>query len=200
MYTLINGSPKPINSNSGYFLKIINSTIEDSNIYNLRKDKYENILENINKSDVIILAFPLYADSPSSITLSFLDYIIDNKINIKNKLIYVVINCGFKEGEQNITALNIIKRWCSKVEGIFMGSILIGAGEITGKEKNKIISKKVIKNIKKFSNNIKLKEKSGDIITTMDFLNNKLYCYIANIFWNKKGKKNNLNKEQLKIK
>ena len=48
--------------------------------------------------------------------LNFLDYIVDNNINIYNKLIYVVINCGFREGEQNITALNIVKRWCEKVE------------------------------------------------------------------------------------
>ena len=47
-----------------------------------------------------------------------------------HKLIYCIINCGFREGEQNITALNIVKNWCDKVLIEYSGSILIGAGEV----------------------------------------------------------------------
>mgnify|MGYP003299878163 CR=1 FL=1 len=110
MYTIINGSPKVINSNSSYFINIIAKNLDEYNIFELKKGNYNSIIESINKSKTIILAFPLYVDSPTSITLSFLDYIIDNKISLKKKNIYTIINCGFREGEQNITALNIIKR------------------------------------------------------------------------------------------
>ena len=77
---------------------------------------------------------------------------------------------------------------------------MIWAGEIVGKEKYKFISKKALKKLDEFSNKIKLKEKTGNIITTMDLLNNKIYCYIANLSWNKKGRINNLSKQDLIIK
>lgn len=200
MYTLISGSPKPINSNSLYFLKNIKSNIDNYKIFELKKDKYKKIIECIEKSDVIVFAFPLYADSPTSITLSFLDYIIDNNINLDNKKIYVIINCGFREGEQNITAINIIKNWCEKVGAVYNGSIMIGAGEIVGKTKFKFVSYSALKKLKEFSNSIKLKKESKDIITTMNILNNRMYCYIANMSWTKKGKLNNLSKDELLIK
>lgn len=200
MYTLISGSPKPKGSNSLYFLKNISSSLEEYKIYELKKNKYEEILKSINNSDVIVFAFPLYVDSPTSITLSFLDYILDKEINLENKLIYVVINCGFREGEQNITGINVMKRWCEKVGAIYSGSIMIGAGEIVGKEKYKFISRKALKNLRDFTNSVKSKDKSTDIITTIDLINNKLYCYMANLSWNKKAKLHNLSESDLRIK
>lgn len=200
MYTLINGSPKSTNSNSLYFLKRIISKLENNNLYELKKDKHEIILESIKKSETLILAFPLYVDSPSSITLSFLDYIIDNKISLKNKSIYTIINCGFREGEQNITAVNIIKNWCNKTKANYKGSIMIGAGEIVGKPKYKLISRNALKKLDIFTNAIIKNNNIQDIVTTMDILNNKTYCFLANKSWNKSGKKNNLTFYDLIIK
>lgn len=200
MYTLISGSPKPILSNSLYFLNIIKEKLDKSVLYQLKKDNYNDILDNIKLSHSIVFAFPLYVDSPTSITLKFLDYIIDNKVNIEGKNIYVIINCGFREGEQNITALNIIKKWCSKTNNIYKGSILIGSGEIVGKAKYKYVSRKALKKLDEFSSYIVEKEHSPDIITTMDYLNNNMYCYMANLSWSKKGKKNKLTKDNLRIK
>ena len=200
MYTLINGSPKLINSNSLYFLNIVNANLERTVLYELKKDSYEDICENIKLSDTVIFAFPLYVDSPPSITLKFLDYIIDKKIDVEGKNIYIIINCGFREGEQNITGLNVMKRLCNKTKAIYKGSILIGAVEIVVKSRYKLVSKKALKKIKEFSFYVMNKKLCSDIITTMDFLNNKIYCYMANLSWNKKGKKNKLTNQQLKIK
>lgn len=200
MYTLISGSPKPKNSNSLYFLKNISRKLDDYKLFELKHKKYEDILENIKKSDTIIFAFPLYVDSPTSITLAFLDYIIDKKIKFENKLIYVVINCGFREGEQNITALSIIKSWCKKVNATYCGALLIGAGEIAGKEEYKLVSKKALKKLNKFTQKIQAKEKSNDIITTMDYINNNFFCYIANKHWKKKCKNNGLTDKDIRIK
>lgn len=198
MYTIMNGSPKVINSNSSYFVNIITKKLDEYNVFELKDGNYNNIIDSIGKSKTIILAFPLYVDSPTSITLSFLDYIIDNKVSLKDKSIYTIINCGFREGEQNVTALNIIKRWCEKVKATYKGSILIGAGEIVGKKKYKFISNKVLKDLKEFSNIIK-ENKTKEIVTTMNLLNDKIYCMLANLSWNKKGRINNLTKKELKI-
>lgn len=200
MYTLISGSPKPYSSNSLYFLKKIGNELPDYRIYKLKKDKYSDIIDNINLSDVIVIAFPLYVDSPTALTLNFFDYIIDNGISLKNKLVYFVINCGFKEGEQNITALNIAKNWCDKVGCCYGGALLIGAGEIVGKKKYRFISRKALKELSAFSFLIKNKENNEDIITTMDLLNNKLYCFLANLSWNKNCKKNSLSALEIRLK
>lgn len=110
---------------------------------------------------------------------------------------YFIINCGFREGKQNITALNIVKLLCEKVGAKYYGSILIGSGEIVGKNKYRFISRKALNDLNKFTKKIKLKEKSKEIITTMDILNNSLYCFLANLSWTKRGKKNKLTKEEI---
>lgn len=192
MYTLISGSPKIGDSNSKYFLGFISENLEKYNIYELKNNQYKDILVNIKISHTVIFAFPLYVDSPTSLTISFLDYIVDNKIDISNKNIYVIVNCGFREGEQNITAINIMKCWCDRVSAKYMGSILIGAGEIVGKSKYRFISNKAFRKIYNFRDSLEDCIECGDIITTMDLLNNKIYCALANKSWMKKSKKNKL--------
>lgn len=198
MYTLINGSSKTNNSNSLNFINYIKKYLTSYQIFSLKYDNFDDIINSINNSDTILLAFPLYVDSPNYHTLKFLDYIFDNK-SINNKNIYVIINCGFIEGEQNITALNIIKNWCRKTDNNYMGSLLIGAGEIVGKKKYKFITFKARKKLKQFSHSIKNNKKTNDIITTIDLLTSRIYCMLANISWYKKAKKNNLTKEDIDI-
>lgn len=200
MYTLINGSCKSNFSNSLYFLNEISDYLGKYIIFDLKKDSYSNILDNINMSETIIVAFPLYVDSPPSLVLKFFDYIIDNKLSFSGKRLYIIINCGFREGEQNLTALNVVKSWCDKVLIKYSGAILIGAGEIVGKYKYKIISKKALKKLKQFSLKISNKEEISDIITTVDYLNNNMYCTLANFSWNNKCRKNKLRKKDILIK
>ncbi|MDO4963389.1 MAG: hypothetical protein Q4E75_04760 [bacterium] len=193
MFTLINGSQKTNKSNSMYFLNYASKKLINTSIFDLKSNDYKDIIFSINKNKTIILAFPLYVDSPTSIVLGFLDYLYDNKINLANKNLYVIINCGFKEGEQNINAVNIIKNFCFKKNINYMGSIMIGAGEIVGKSKYKFICRKAYKRLNQFINCIKQNKKSGDIVTTMDIINSKMYCILANKSWNKKAKSNKLN-------
>ena len=198
MYTLINGSQKNRIGNSRRFLEYVSEYLDEYIIYDLKIDDYKYILENIKESDSIVMAFPLYVDSPNSLTLSFLDYLYDNNIDLKEKSIYVIINCGFREGEHNQTALDIIKNWCRKVQACYSGSILIGAGEVVGNPKYKFICSKALKSLHKFSVGVSNNEQISDIITTMDLLNNKIYCMIANKSWNKKGRLNKLKKRDIK--
>lgn len=198
MHILINGSQKNKSSNSEYFLKYISKNLNNYKLFNLKKNNYEDIINSFDKCNNIVIAFPLYVDSPNTITLSFLDYIFDNNIYI-NKNIYIIINCGFREGVQNITALNIIKNWCLKVHANYCGSVLIGAGEVAGDKNMKFLSKKVFKGLDNLSNNIKRNTKANDIITTISLLNNRLYCLAANKSWYKDARKNGLKNKDIKI-
>ncbi len=199
MTLLLNGSQKLNPSNSLLFLKYISKYLNDYKILSLMKNNYESILDALNNNDSIIIAFPLYVDSPNTITLSFLDYIYDNKISLNKKRVYFVINCGFREGEQNITALNIAKNWCLKVNAIYSGAILIGAGEVIGNRKLKFLSNKAFRKLKKFSLFVNNNTSCPEIITTVSFLGNKFYCKVANDSWNNKGKKNGLSKDDLRM-
>ena len=110
MILYINGSPKLENSNSNYFLNKIKNNEKINYIY---RDKFDNILKKINKVDTIILSFPLYVDSPPSKVIEFMEYIIDNNIDISNKKIYTIINCGFWEAKHNRTASLIIENFAN---------------------------------------------------------------------------------------
>ena len=200
MYTLINGSPKNKSSNSRYFLDYISKYLYDYKLHDLKITNYLEILKDIDNSLGVVLAFPLYLDSPNSVTLAFLDYIFDKKIDLNNKRIYFIINCGFRESEHNLTAINIMKSWCLRVNARYSGAVLIGAGEIVGKKKYRFLSNKTFKILREFSDVIANDKETSEYITTLDLLNNKLYCKIINYLWNKKAKLNNLDKEAIMAK
>ena len=136
MKLYINGSPKLTNSNSNYFLNKLSHKYKIKFVY---KDKFSEILKNIKKVDTIILAFPLYADGPPNKIIELFEYIKNNKINIKNKKIYTIINCGFWEAKQNRVAALIVQNFANNNGARYMGSFNIGAGEVIGKcDKKKI--------------------------------------------------------------
>ena len=197
MNTLINGSGKLRDSNSEYFLRYISKNLDKTKYFNLRNNDYKKIISSIKKSDNIVFAFPLYADSPSSLILSLLDYIYDNKIKIKGN-VYVIINCGFREAEHNITALNIIKNWCRKMNINYNGSVLIGTGEVVGDKKYKFISKKTYKDLDILMYSIKNSKMMEDRMHTVSYLTNWLYCIIAKHNWNKQAKRNNLSLKDIR--
>ena len=197
MYILINGSQKKCLGNSRKFLDSLSEYLDEYEIYDLKQKKYKEIINSIRRSNVIVLAFPIYVDAPNSLTLSFLDYIYDNRINLEGKKVYLIINCGFREGEQNINAREVLKCWCEKVGAIYYGSILIGAGEVIGNSKYKFISRNALKGLKQFSIAVSNGVKTKDIITTIDIIKNNLYCKFANYSWNIKAKSNKLSKSDI---
>lgn len=189
MILYINGSPRINSSNSQYFINLINSNSLVKYIY---KDNFEEITKELLKSDTIIFSFPLYVDSPPNKILEYMEYIRDNKIELENKKIYIICNCGFLEAKQNIIAAEIFKNFCNKNKAVYSGSFLIGAGEVIGNCKNKFIYKLVcfdfFKKIKLFKQKIH-DNKYVDLLTTINPMTKKLYVYLANIGWKKSIKK-----------
>ena len=192
MKLFINGSPKLDKSNSFYFLSMIN---DNSKIRFLYKDDFDDILRDINKISTIIFSFPLYVDGPPNKVIEFMEYINDNKIDIKDKKIYCIINCGFFEAKQNEIAALIIKNFAINNRAKYMGSFNIGAGEIVGKRNRKILYKIIsipfYFKIKKFKNSIN-KGLKVNLNTTIRPMSKKLYVFLANISWRKKMRENKI--------
>ncbi len=186
MKLYINGSPKLTNSNSNYFLNKLSHKDKIKFVY---KDRFSEILKNIKKDDTIILAFPLYVDGPPNKIIELFEYIKNNKINIKNKKIYTIINCGFWEAKQNRVAALIVQNFANNNGARYMGSFNIGAGEVIGKcDKKKIyrlVSIPFLIKIRKFKVRIN-KSKKVALETTIRPMTKRLYVYLANCSWKKK--------------
>lgn len=194
MKLYINGSPRLENSNSNYFLNRIKDKEKVKYIY---RDKFGDILKDIKKVDTIILCFPLYVDGPPCKIIEFMEYIEDNNIDIRNKKIYTIINCGFWEAKHNRTASLIIKNFANNNEAKYMGTFNIGAGEIIGKcdkvKLYKLVSIPFLFKIKKFKKYIE-DGTSIKMETTIRPMFKRLYVFMANINWKRQMIRNGCHK------
>lgn len=193
MILFINASPKIKNSNSNYFINLIDA---DNKIINyIYKDDYSTIKKNILLSDTIIFVFPTYVDIIPS---KLIDFIEKYNGNFKNKNIYLIVNCGFLESKHNDLSIKYMENYITKKHGNFKGYISIGSGEVIGIcKKNKLLRLLCLnffKKIKKFSKSIK-SNKSIKLNTNIKIFTKKLFCFICNKFWKKRiksKKKSNL--------
>ncbi len=195
MITYINGSPKLNNSASELFLNDIKS--KDDKIYYVYKKNYNEIIKSLDKSDTIVFAFPLYADSPTSGILEFFEYLKNNSIDLKNKNLYAIINCGFFESFHNEIAFDIVRCFCKNNNINYKGGFSIGAGPIVGMHNKNLLYKTLTipyfikKN--KFKKKILNKEECNFNASLL--LTKRIYVYAANISWKKQIKENMKNKK-----
>lgn len=176
MISIINGSPR-INSNSSYFIDIIIKNLNDSYTINrIYREKTEDVIQNMEKSDVIILVFPLYVDAPPSKLLELME-----QYECK-KRVYAVSNCGFLESKQNNVAIDIIKNWSNDY---FMGSFKIGAGGVLGHDSiiSKLLSPLFKYKFHKFTKYINHSKKIN--LSASLILSKKMFCFCANHFFKK---------------
>lgn len=188
MTLYLNGSPKQKQGNSEYF---INRVKDEGDVFYLYKDKFDKI--DFSLYDTIVFSFPLYVDAPSNKVIEFMEYISCNNIDIENKYIYAISNCGFLEAKQNDTALEIIRLFAKNNKAKFMGGFKIGAGEIVGKcdkiKIYKVVNIDFLHKIKKFKKYI-INKQYIELDTTIKPMTKRLYVYLANKSWRKKCKKN----------
>lgn len=95
------------------------------------EDRIYEMIDSINKSDIILLATPLYVDSAPYMTIKTMNEITtakeDGRIE-ENKRLLVVISCaGFLEYYHNNLALRIYEQFAKKNGFIWAGGFPIGA-------------------------------------------------------------------------
>jgi hypothetical protein len=204
--SMINGSQKRGESNSGIILERLNDLVKgehDIKFYASGSKQFTNEIYNeIISGDVIVLAFPLFVYSIPSNTLKMLiglENVIKQKQE-KKLIIYVLINCGFYEGIQNSTAFEIIKNWCERSGVIFGGGIGQGAGEMLGFFKNQPLNKSPFANLgralERMAEKIKIR-KPFEITYLNPFFPRFLWKIMAVRNWNTLANKNGLKKKDL---
>jgi multimeric flavodoxin WrbA len=204
--SMINGSQKRGESNSGIILERLNNIIKGKHevkFYASGLKQFTNeILEEIISGDVIVLAFPLFVYSLPSETIRMLielENIIKRKQD-KKLIIYILINCGFYEGKQNSTAFEIIKNWCERSGVIFGGGIGQGAGEMLGHFKNTPINKTPFANLgqalEAMAANIEIK-KPFELTYLNPYFPRFLWKILAVRNWHILANKNGLKKKDL---
>jgi hypothetical protein len=143
---LLVGSPRGLASTSeslGTYLlrKLEEHGFETKKTYAavcVSSDRNREILLNlVDGSDLLILAFPLYVDSLPSQLVATLELIADHKKRenpTMSQRVVAIVNSGFPEAKQNDTALAICHRFAEEAGIDWAGGLALGGGQmIAGK-------------------------------------------------------------------
>lgn len=204
----INGSPRKERSGSSYLIseltKLLSNDINTKEYFisNLMKDN--SLLEDIITYDKIVFVSPLYADCFPSTMLEFMasfEDFIKAKDNIKLDM-YCMVNCGFIEGTQNKTAINIMKNYCNRLNFNWRFGIGIGGGEFMTGSKDMPMNSRIKKPV--YNAFLTLKEdienNSNSLVDSI-LVNAKIpkfiFKFAGNAGWKSMAKKNNLKGKDL---
>ncbi|MCX6093302.1 MAG: NAD(P)H-dependent oxidoreductase [Candidatus Bipolaricaulota bacterium] len=89
----------------------------------------ESALAVIGAADMVILSLPLYVDSFPAPVIAFLEQIAERRIGAGRARLFVIIQCGFPEKEQNATALAIAERFAAEAGWSWLGGVGLGEAE-----------------------------------------------------------------------
>lgn len=96
------------------------------------KDRMNAMLDAIDSTDLVVLAFPLYVDSLPAPVVEALERIAAHRIisqQSRRQLFAAIANCGFPEPDHNATALAICANFAQQANFDWAGSLALGAGQ-----------------------------------------------------------------------
>lgn len=86
------------------------------------------VIEELVKADVWVLAYPLYVDGIPGHLLSCLIQLEEAGLQNPSIHIYGIVNCGFYEGIQTEFALKLLQNWSAKAGFVWGGGVGVGGG------------------------------------------------------------------------
>ena len=129
---LINGSPKIKNSASSTLLDDLKRNVgEKAEVVNVALHSpvlSKEVVEELEKAETWVFAFPLYVDGIPGHLLSCLVQIEEARTATPTRYIYGMVNCGFYEGIHTKLALKLLQNWCLKTGFIWGGGMGVGCG------------------------------------------------------------------------
>ncbi len=129
---LINGSPKANSSSSSMLLADLKGYLgEHAEAVNLGFHSAaisEKAIEELSGADAWVFAYPLYVDGIPGHLLSCLIQLEEACLPNRQIHIYGIVNCGFYEGIQTKSALQLLRNWSDKAGLIWSGGVGVGGG------------------------------------------------------------------------
>ena len=190
---IINGSPRAPKSNSKMYAEMFKGFWgrKDTLSFDAIAKDNEEALKSICECENLLFVFPLYADSIPVTLMKFLKKL-ENYPIAEKPTVHVLINCGFFEPQQNLTALEILNFFLKK-NGFKVGSVLcIGSGEAICNSPFSFIARG---KIKKFANAIKRRKNMFFKITMP--IPKMAFVKASTNYWIKYAKKNGVDFEQM---
>lgn len=205
----INGSPKQKESNSCRYIAAATNQLKDRHTiqdYSVAKSSLsEEEISNIMQSEILLVAFPLYVDG---IPVNMLKQLILLEKAFKEKkhkdtMVYVIVNNGFYEGEQNEHAIEMVMNFCKRAGLSFGQGIGIGTGEMQGQmlQQGMPLGKAVLTNLGKtmsiFIHNIEERKSAPSLYVRPNFSWRGFQFMAHHTFWNSQAKANGLSKKDM---
>jgi hypothetical protein len=202
--TLLIGSPRGPASTSeslGTYLlrRLAEHGLETEKAYvnqSLNSDRSrEALLRLADSSDLLILTFPLYADSLPSRVIAALELMAQHKRREnmpRRQRLVAIVNSGFPEARQNDTALAICRRFAEEAGIDWAGGLALGGGEmIAGRPLTEVGGS--VRNIRKaldltaaaIAEGEPVPKEAADLMAKL-VIPSRLYIWAANRRWNRK--------------
>lgn len=105
---------------------------ESIRLYSVMKSEFQlrKLLEAVDATDLVTLAFPLYVDSLPGPVIDILEKIAEHKrANPSTQRLAAIVNCGFPESRHNTTALAICRDFARLTGFAWAGGLSLGGGE-----------------------------------------------------------------------
>lgn len=209
---LLVGSPRGKKSTSSsvgsYLLNILEKRgLETDILWIIRQladdEKLFQMLDAVDRADIIILTAPLYDDCQPYIVTQTMEAIAAHRKNLENKRFIPIINCGFQEPEHiTSVAIAIYHKFATTVGFKWAGSLAIGGGEMlqgaSGKKLNELgkMAGKVKKALERIADALVADNSFPDesIRAVPDFFYKpfmkKVITWINNHSWKSRAKRN----------
>jgi multimeric flavodoxin WrbA len=138
---LLVGSPRARQSSSYHLGAYLQQRLADAGVItqtsfvssSLRSEaRWASLLDVIESSDLLILAYPLYVDSLPTPVVEAMERIVnhrrDQEIRGEQRLL-AIANCGFPEAEHNLASLAMCRQFARQAGFDWVGGLSLGGGQ-----------------------------------------------------------------------
>lgn len=200
------GSPRGVEkSSSAKLARVITSGLESAkwscewfhthHVLQSQED-WDAMVASMSRADVILLAAPLYVDGLPAPVIETLHRLLEAKSMLVSEgnppRMVSLLNCGFVESKQNITAQSMVHLFCESMGFQWAGGISVGAGGM--------INKRIREALETASNALRddiLIPNAVEVLTRKPIINPWLYALGGSFMWRRWAKANGV-RDQLK--
>ena len=203
MIILLDCSYKPKDSNSRYFLEILEQNLnqddlQECQIWNIKDvligTHMSDFVNCLREADALVLGVPLYVDGLPAQVVKLFEILLEHYQGALYDLgVYVVANLGFYESRQIRHMLDMVRNWCMRMGTRYGGGLAIGAGPMV---RSVGPHKKLQKAFGDIANAVVEKESMGNVYCDPD-IPRRIYMMAAHKSFKRTARKNNLDPKEI---